>query len=355
MITPADILSGDTASVLSRTEDLWDDVRGGILFFTGGTGFFGRWMLETFVRANHELDLRAGAVVLTRDPDSFRRRAPMLAGHETVRVVTGDLVAGPLPDIDCTHIVHLAALTNTDLTFPPPSAYIHASVTAVERVLALARRCECRRLLFTSSGAVYGEQPEDVARLSEAYGGAPRPEDVAAAYAHGKRAAESLCAAAHEEWGLNATIARCFAFTGPYMNVESGFAIGNFIRDAVASGLVTLTGDGSPQRSYLYASDLAAWLWTILFRGIPARPYNVGSDEAVSILDLAELVARVVGHGATVAPPAPPEIGSSRLRYVPDVSRAVAELGVERTVELEEAVVRTAAWYAAEAASGTAS
>jgi dTDP-glucose 4,6-dehydratase len=143
---------------------------------------------------------------------------------------------------------------------------------------------------------------------------------------------------------LQPTVARCFAFVGPGLPLDANYAVGNFIRDALHGDAIRVNGDGTPLRSYLYAADLAVWLWTVLLCGVPARPYNVGSGQAICIRDLAELVARVVGNGTPVIVAKTPAPGVPPARYVPDVSRARAELGVRASISLDDGLERTVDW-----------
>jgi nucleoside-diphosphate-sugar epimerase len=339
-------MSDDLGHVLRNTQDLWRDLTGARIFVTGGTGFFGRWMLESLLHANRTFGTGAEAVVLSRRPDEFARNAPGVAGDAAVTLLEGDIRTFAFPDGPFSHVLHMATETNTSLRDPHPSTYFDVSVDGTRRVLEFARSSGVRGFLLTSSGAVYGQQPPDCERISEDAAIAPPPEDVGAAYGHGKRAAEFLCCAAHAETGLDAKIARCFAFVGPHLPLDSGFAMGNFIGDALEGRTIRVSGDGTPTRSYLYAADLATWLWTILLRGEAARPYNVGSEYGVSIVGLAHTVARVVADGRVdvdVAeeriPSAPPQ------RYVPDTSRATRELGLRTTVSLEDAIRQTAEWH----------
>ncbi|MCB1539194.1 MAG: hypothetical protein KDJ49_09565 [Alphaproteobacteria bacterium] len=107
-----------------------------------------------------------------------------------------------------------------------------------------------------------------------------------------------------------------------------------------------IRGDGTPRRSYMYGVDLAAWLWAILARGQGARAYNVGSDEGMSILALAEMVAQAAGISSPVinvhGSPVP---GAAPAWYVPDIARARDELGLTISVPAMEAIMRTLAWY----------
>ena len=76
------------------------------------------------------------------------------------------------------------------------------------------------------------------------------------------------------EKNLEAKIARCFSFIGPYLPLDGRFAASDFILDALTKNIITVKGDGKAVRSYLYMADLAQWLWVILFKGISCRPYR---------------------------------------------------------------------------------
>lgn len=334
----------DLEHVLEHTQGLWEDLRGGRLFVTGGTGFFGRWMLESFLKANDELSLGANATVLSRDPGRFADAAPHVTGHAAVTLHPGDVTSFDFSDAEATHVLHMATEAGPALS---PGASFRTAIAGTERVLAFADLRGARKLLLTSSGAVYGTQPPDCERLSEDHLGAPRPEDAGAGYGHGKRAAEYLCSVAAAQTDLEATIARCFAFVGPMLPLDANFAIGNFIRDALYGDRIEVSGDGTARRSYLYAADLAVWLWTVLFKGESGRPYNVGSEADLSVADLARLVGQVVRRDIPVHIAATATAGAQPARYVPSTERAALELDLQTRVGLDDAVLRTAEWYQA--------
>jgi len=334
----------DLDHVLEHTGDIWQALSGERILITGGTCFVGKWLLESLLWANDRYALGVAVVVLTRDPDRFRVKSPHLAGHAAVTLVRGQVANFWLPDGEFPFVIHAA----TERSFAPdsmgPLSTFDLDVEGTRRVLEFARSHGTRRFLFTSSGAAYGRQPSDITHIPEDYPGAPDPMDAGTAYGQAKRVSEFLCTMYAHQYGFAALIARLFAFVGPHLPLDQQFAVGNFIGDALAGNPIRVKGDGTPYRSYLYAADLAVWLWTILIRGESGHPYNVGSGEAVSI---AELAHRVV---ETVAPQTPVEIagtpipGSPVLRYVPSVERAARELGLHSIIGLDEAVRRTFGW-----------
>ncbi len=336
--------SEDLQSLLSHTLPMWEQLRGGRLFVTGGTGFFGKWLLETFVFANAELQLEAELVALTRDPQRFLLDMPHLADCEGIRFQTGDVRNFDFPDGLFTHVIHAATEASAALNEQNPRVMFDVIVDGTRRVLAFCERCGAERLLLASSGAVYGKQPAGVTHVREDFTGGPNPLSPAAAYAEGKRVAEMLCGEAHYHRDMKNSIARCFAFVGPYLPLDRHFAIGNFLRDALDGGPVVVRSAGHDYRSYMYAADLAAWLWTILLQGESCRAYNVGSDEAISIANVARSVADLAGcevdiRGDVAASTNPPS------HYVPSIERARHELGLTIATDFQSAIERTFKWH----------
>jgi dTDP-glucose 4,6-dehydratase len=333
----------DLEHVLAHTAGIWEPLRGKGIFISGGTGFFGAWLVESFLHVNERLGLGAQAFVLSRDPHAFLARAPHLADSAALRFVRGDMGGFALPDGPLACVVHGATEPERGLD---PLEVFERNVNGTRRMLELARRARAGRFLFVSSGAVYGSQPPGLSHVPEDHAGAPDSMEAASAYGQSKRASEFLCAAHARRGGFNATVARCFAFVGPHLPLAANYAAGNFIGDALAGGPIRVSGDGTAIRSYLYAADLAIWLWTILLRGQCCRVYNVGSEEAVSIVELARTVAAEVCPAAAVAVVGTAVPGCPAKRYVPATRRAREELGLEARVTLREGIRRTAAWYA---------
>jgi len=118
------------------------------------------------------------------------------------------------------------------------------------------------------------------------------------------------------------------------------YAAGNFIGNILNNEDVSVNGDGTPYRSYLYASDLTIWLWTLLFKGKPAQAYNVGSDEDVTIEQLANMIVKH-NPASLVKIKLPKNSNSNAARYVPSIDKAKNELGLDAWVKLDEAIART--------------
>ena len=339
----------DLDHVLAQTRSLWSEAKGCSFFITGGTGFFGMWLLESFTRINDELGLGMHATVLTRNATAFAAKAPHLSSRPDLYFVEGDIRSFAYPEQRFEYLIHAATEASARLNEDAPQEMLDVIVGGTRHLLGLAGKCSVKKLLLVSSGAVYGRQPPEITHVSEDYLGAPDPLLPGSAYGEGKRVSEHMCSVHAQRNNYELKVARCFAFVGPHLPLDAHFAIGNFIRDALAGHEIRVTGDGSPMRSYLYASDLAVWLWTILFRGSSGRAFNVGSDADVSIGELASLVPLALQKQKRK----PVEFSTNRpaknmaARYVPDIARARNELDLEVSVPLDLAIAQTAAWYQA--------
>lgn len=336
-------LESDLKNILNQCEGIWEALRDARIFITGGTGFIGCWLLESLKYANENKGLGIRATVLTRSATAFQKKAPHLANYSQFEFWEGNVGDFTSPPGAYTHVIHGATDASADLNENNPLQMFTTVIEGTRRTLDFAVEKKVRRVLFMSSGAVYGQQPWGMTNVSESWMGGPSPVDARATYAESKRAAEMLCAIYQKQFGLQIAISRIFALLGPYLSLGIHFAAGNFIRDAMAGNKVVVSGNGLPCRSYLYASDLTVWLLHMLVRADSCKPYNVGSDESISISELAERVSNTIGDGKFEVLGAK-DSGWNPGRYVPDTKQIAQDLGLKRTVELEEAILRTAFW-----------
>jgi len=150
-----------------------DELRGARLFLTGGTGFFGRWLLESLCHANARLGLDARAVILTRDPSAFCNSAPHLADNPALSFVAGDVRGFAFPSGEFSGVVHAATEASVTLNARAPLEMFDVCAGGTKRALELAVHSGAKRFLLASSGAVYGVQPPALSHVPEEYCGAP--------------------------------------------------------------------------------------------------------------------------------------------------------------------------------------
>ena len=314
------------------------------LLITGGTGFFGRALIKYF-----EVErLTSGALpfeqitVLSRSPEKFSLNYPALANLAWIRWHAGDILnPDTFPQQNFTHILHAAA-DSTDAAALTPLQRYQQIALGTKNILDFAVQHGTQRFLLTSSGGVYGPQPDGMAFIPETYNGMPDPFLLSSTYGIAKRQAEHLCTLYGEQFGLETTIARCFAFVGEDLALHAHFAIGNFIRDALWYESITVGGDGMPLRSYLDQRDLARWLFCLLLQGQPGQAYNVGSDVAISVADLAFLVRDTLAPTKSVHILGTPDQQRKRHRYIPSIEKARTDLQLDVRIGLLQAITDTA-------------
>jgi dTDP-glucose 4,6-dehydratase len=307
------------------------------ILLTGGTGHFGKWLLESYVQLRRVRPFFGSVTVLSRHPETFLARNPFFAQFDFFRFVAGDVREAEFPaGSRFDFVIHAATEASAKLEKEDPDEMYSVIVDGTDRVLTQAQNFGVKRFLFVSSGAVYGPQPPEVENVPETFPCAP-----VTAYGRGKLEAEKMTLDAAAAAGFEAVLARCFAFVGPYRNLDIHFAAGNFLRNALNCEPILIKGDGTPFRSYLYTAELAVWLWTLLLRGRSGEAYNVGAPTPVSIRELAEAVSSCVPGGLPIRILGTPQPGARPARYVPDVTKIARELSLKPEITLHDALERT--------------
>jgi len=338
-------LAEDLDHILDHTRELWEEFRGQRIFITGGTGFFGCWLLESFAWINDKLNLDAEALVLTRNYEGFQKKAPHLAGHPSIKFLVGDIRTFKFPKAQFPYLIHGAVYNSIPGGKENPLAMVDEMLQGIKRVLDFCVQKKMKKMLLISTGAVYGPIPDSLLRIPEDFSGSFEPTVIATVYHHLRRMMESLCSLYAKTFGFELKIARCFSFIGPYLPLNGRFAVSDFIKEALLKRPLTIKGDGETIRSYLYTSDLTFWLWKILFQGKSCWPYNVGSEMPTTILELAKEIA------SNSKPPLAFQILKDRMlgvaqdKYVPNTDRVRNDLNLYQIISFTVAVKKTMHWY----------
>lgn len=305
------------------------------IFLTGGTGFFGKWLLEAFIYLNENHGLNVSLTILSRSPSSFKENTPHLFNYYNYTFVQGDVRNFSDIDNNFDLIIHAATDASAELNKFNPELMRSTIMDGTKRICEFANKVDCKRILYTSSGAAYGPQPENLTHMPETFVDNPL-FNYSDAYASAKLESENFF---KENASCEVVIARCFTFAGPYLPLDGSYAFGNFICDVLSNRSIEITGNGLALRSYLYAADLVIWLLRILSIGNNHEVYNVGSSQEISIKELANKISlskvkvRVLGDG------------EHKNHYIPSVEKAKFDLDLSESFKIEKIIAKTKEFY----------
>jgi len=255
---------------------------------TGGAGFLGAALANRLARDGHQVrvidDLSAG------DPARLDGQVLFTRGDVADRPKLWTL----LQDVDC--VYHLAARVQVSESIQYPRAYNDVNVGGTVSVMEAMRDVGVRRVVLTSSGAVYGEQGHQPVREDEV----PNPQSP---YAVSKLAAEYYVRAIGALWGIETVVLRVFNTYGPGQNLPPSHppVVPRFLHQALRGGSLVIFGGGGQTRDFVYVDDVVeALVAAATAADVDRRIINVGSGLETSVNDLAVLVAEVAGREVEV-------------------------------------------------------
>lgn len=329
------IIEEDTNFIFTQLKNIVDlsKLNNSNILITGGTGLFGKSILDALIFMHNFYEFKI--TVLSRNKNNFLFNYPKY-NLEFINFISGDIRNFDCKRQDFDYIIHAATPASAKLEEENPKEMYSVILEGTKNIIDIAKDMNVKKLLFTSSGAVYGEQYQSIKSFKEDYQGIPITY-----YGKAKKISENIFLNSN----INVSIARCFAVTGPHLNLNIHFAIGNFIKDAIENRDIIINGDGRPLRSYLYTADLVIWLLAILLKSENKSIYNVGGRNGISIYDLAKKVSKQVNnYTGKVDILTKSNYNYPTPKYIPNNKKIIKELGVKENYTLDEAIKRTIEW-----------
>ncbi len=355
------LLADDLETICRDLDAELGEMAGGSLLVTGGGGFLGYYLVQAVLHWNRTRRAR-GAIDVTVY-DNYMRGVPAwlegLRNEPGLTIVRQDMIRplpSPMPHFDW--IVHAAGIASPIYYRAHPLECMDANITGLRNLLdyAVAEGAAgrpVRGFLFYSSSEIYGDPAADSIPTPETYRGNVSCTGPRACYDESKRYGETLCVAFAGQHGVRVKMARPFNNYGPGLKITDGRVLPDYARDVLAGRDIVMLSDGSPTRTFCYASDAITGYYKVLVRGRPGEAYNVGIDKPeISMARLAEIVrdtaSELFGYGGRVVLGKPQQadyLVDNPNRRCPVIDKARSELDYHPRVHVEEGIYRSLVWY----------
>jgi UDP-glucuronate decarboxylase len=327
----------DVKEIIANLGDVTKNVAGKTVLVTGGSGFLGSWLCDVLV------ELNASVICLDNLASGLKSNVSDLLGEENFKFIRHDITRPIFFEEDIDTVLHLASRASPFEFQRFPIQILKANTLGMWVALGIAKRHNAR-LLYTSTSEIYGKATQ--IPTSEEYTGNVNPIGARSCYDEAKRCGESFVTAYRLEHGMDARIARLFNTYGPKMRADDvyGRVVPRFIEQALRNAPITVFGNGSQTRSFCYVTDQIEALLRFAFsEGLDGKTVNIGNDEELSIITLAETIKKLTSSTSEIKfEPLPKD---DPLRRRPDISKAKDLLHWKPKVGLERGLEKTIQWF----------
>ena len=267
------------------------ELRGKRIMVTGATGLIGACMVRLLLMLNREYAAGISIAAVVRDkPKAISMFGP---ADDMLQYYICDFIDNSCfqPDFNADYIVHLAGPTASRFFVEHPAETLLTIVGGTRKVLDYARHVNAKAVVFVSSLEVYGIVTDDKHQLTESMLGSIDPSDPRSSYPAAKLAAETMCRAYAEEYGVPVCIARLAQTFGAGIAVDDNRVFAQFARAVVNNSNITLHTRGALSRCYCYTTDAVDAILCLLMKGSGGEVYNVANEDTyTSVMEMAQMV-----------------------------------------------------------------
>lgn len=289
----------DDVYKISSLDLPWEKLSGTNILVTGATGLIGSCLVEALLR-NPSRDYHVYAT--GRNEERARFRFASYWDNADFHFLQYDVTMPLQSDVNFHYIIHAASNASPNFFSQNPVEVIKANIYGLDYLMTYGVKHQLKRLLYVSSGEVYGEGDGRV--FTEDYSGYVDCTSPRSCYPSSKRAAEALCVSYMQEYGVDVVIARPCHIYGPNFTESDNRVYAQFIRNVLKGENIVMKSTGEQYRSWCYVVDCVSALLHILLKGKNGQAYNIADDSSnISIKALAEMIAAIGGKKVVMEVP----------------------------------------------------
>ena len=313
----------------------WDILKNSNILISGGTGLFGRSIIVSMIHANNLKNLNLKIYLISRDENPQHHFDIIKDHHGIIRYIKSDIRDFTSKDLNINYIIHAATNSNSEFIKNNPDITLDTIVNGTKKLLQFSlTQKKLKSFLFISSGAVNSANKIHNTPISETDIYSLDPNDKLFSYSSGKKTAEKYLLEYHQKHNIPIKILRGFTFIGPQINLNQKLAL-TYLMNCFLKNEDIIILNPECKRSYMYTSDLVNWIIKVMLYAKSGTIYNLGSDEEISIIDLAKKILKYNDKIKLIE-----NESISNDYYVPDLKSIKKELGLEITVSLDESINR---------------